>query len=161
MIGESMLLRESLERRLGFDLVLQEQFPRLTALQTIETHGRAAELRDGLRATLAHPGWCAGSTCWVRGTAPCPRRWRPLAGRGAGEPRSGHRDGHELTPHAPRRAGGGNDGCRHHPEPGHVVRSALRVLRAISTAPSSTKRRNRIRIEIVMRENMPALAVAD
>jgi LacI family transcriptional regulator len=39
--------------------------------------------------------------------------------------------------------------------PGHLVRSALRVLRAITDRAPIDEAQEQIRIEIVMRENLP------
>jgi LacI family transcriptional regulator len=156
VLGESMLLRESLERRLGFDLVLQEKFPRLQVLQTLETHGRGVELREVLRTALAHAGD-------VRGVY--------LLGAGHRALSEGLRDmglagrltviGHELTPHARAALEAGTMDAVIMQNVGHVVRSALRVLRAMTDRVPIDEGQEQIRIEIVMRENLPGLARAD
>lgn len=153
VIGESMLLRDSLERRLGFDLVLQEKFPRLTALQTLETHGRGAELRDVLRAALAHaPG--------VRGIYLLGAGHRALSEVLADMGLAGQLTviGHELTPHARAALEAGTMDAVIMQNVGHVVRSALRVLRAMTDRAPIDEGQEQIRIEIVMRENLSAPA---
>jgi LacI family transcriptional regulator len=155
VIGESMLLRDSLERRLGFDLVLQENFPRLTALQTLETHGRRAELRDVLRAALAHaPG--------VRGIYLLGAGHRALSEALADMGLAGQLTviGHELTPHARAALEAGTMDAVIMQNVGHVVRSALRVLRAMTDRAPIDEGQEQIRIEIVMHENLPGVALA-
>ncbi len=39
VLAQSMLLRDAIERRHGFDEVLQAEFPQVEALPTLETHG--------------------------------------------------------------------------------------------------------------------------
>jgi LacI family transcriptional regulator len=158
VIGESMLLRESLERRLGFDRVLQEAFPRLVALQTLETHGRAAELRDVLRRALSHAGDLRGIYMLGAGHRALSE---VLAGLGIGGSAGAGRltvIGHELTPQARAALEVGTMDAVITQNPGHVVRSALRVLRAITDRAPIDEAQEQIRIEIVMRENLPAPA---
>ncbi len=155
MIGESMLLRESLERRLGFDRVLQEAFPRLIGLPTLESHGRAEELRDVLYKALSHARD-------VRGIYLLGAGHRALASALAGMDetrRAGERGltviGHELTPQARTALETGTMDAVIMQNPGHLVRSALRVLRAITDRAPIDEAQEQIRIEIVMRENLP------
>jgi LacI family transcriptional regulator len=49
VVAQSMLLRDSVDRRRGFDAVMQAEAPRAQVLATIESHGSA----DALRAALA------------------------------------------------------------------------------------------------------------
>jgi len=156
VIGESMLLRESLERRLGFDLILQEKFPRLVALPTIETHGRRGELREGLRAVLAQSGDVRGVYLMGAGHRALSEALREmgLAGRLTVI-------GHELTPHARAALEAGTMDAVIMQNVGHVVRSALRVLRAVNDRAPIDEGQEQIRIEIVMRENLPAVARAE
>ena len=155
VIGESMLLRESLERRLGFDVVLQESFPQLVALPTLESHGRPAELAEVLREALSHAKD-------VRGIYLLGAGHRALSDALAGMGIVGQAGrtgltviGHELTPQARAALQTGTMDAVIMQNPGHVVRSALRVLRAITDRVPIDEAQEQIRIEIVMRENLP------
>jgi LacI family transcriptional regulator len=155
VIGESMLLRESLERRLGFDRVLQDRFPRLEALPTLESHGRAGELREVLYKALSNARN-------VRGIYLLGAGHRALASalEGMSEGRSPGQGsltviGHELTPQARKALETGTMDAVIMQNPGHLVRSALRVLRAITDRAPIDEAQEQIRIEIVMRENLP------
>ncbi len=152
VIGESMLLRESLERRLGFDLILQARFPRLIALQTLETHGRGSELRSAVTAALAHAGDVQGIYLMGAGH-------RALSEALAGMGLAGRLTviGHELTPQARAALEAGTIDAVIMQNVGHVVRSAARVLRAITDRTPIDEGQEQIRIEIVMRENLPPL----
>jgi LacI family transcriptional regulator len=152
VVGESMLLRESLERRLGFDLILQKRFAHLTALQTLETHGRATELAAVLREALAH-------SSDVRGIYLLGAGHRALSEALAGTGQAGRLTviGHELTPQARAALESGTMDAVIMQNPGHVVRSALRVLRAINDRAPIDEAQEQIRIEIVMRENLPPI----
>ena len=150
VIGESMLLRESLERRLGFDLVLQESFPQIEVLQTLETHGRGREMSGVLREALAH-------SADVRGIYLLGAGHRALSDALAEMGLTGRLTviGHELTAQARSALESGTMDAIIMQNPGHVVRSALRVLRAISDRTPIDEAQEQIRIEIVMRENLP------
>lgn len=150
VIGESMLLRESLERRLGFDLILQARFPGLVALQTLETHGRAEELRAAVEAALVHAGD-------VRGIYLMGAGHRALSDTLAGMGLAGRLTviGHELTPQSRAALEAGTIDAIIMQNVGHVVRSATRVLRAITDKTPIDEGQEQIRIEIVMRENLP------
>lgn len=153
VIGESMLLRESLERRLGFDLVLQEKFPGIVALPTLESHGRGAEVGAVLRAALAHAPQ-------VRGVYLLGAGHRALSEALAARGLAGGITviGHELTPQARAALEAGTMDAVIMQNVGHVVRSALRVLRAITDREPIDEGQEQIRIEIVMRENLPQRA---
>ena len=54
VIAESMQSRDSLERRLGFDAIMNESFPQLRPLPSLETYGNEARARDVIAANLAN-----------------------------------------------------------------------------------------------------------
>lgn len=56
VIAESMGSRDSLERRIGFDLEINDNFPRLRVLPSLETYGNEDRAHAIIRASLAaHP----------------------------------------------------------------------------------------------------------
>ena len=63
--------------------------------------------------------------------------------------------GHELTPHARAALTAGTMDAVITQNVGHVVRSALRVLRAKTDRVPIVSSQEQIRIEIVIRENLP------
>lgn len=150
VVGQSMLLRDSIERRRGFDEILRSDFPGIEALQTIETHGSAAALERALAEFMGHSGPPDGIYLLGSGA-------RALAAL-LDQHDLGTRPvliGHELTPFT--RAGllSGRFDAIVSQNLGHVARSALRVLRALADRSPIDFGQERLRIEIVTRENLP------
>ena len=150
VVTNSLRSRDSLDRRLGFDRVASEDFPRLRALPTAESYDDPARMEAvALEAALSRPK-LVGVYSMGSGNTPLLRALR----------RSGRLDelvviGHELTP-ATRRALIENEmAAVISQDVGHLARSALRVLRAACDAAPVFEAQERIRIEIVLRENLP------
>lgn len=147
--------RDSVERRLGFDSLMAERFPHIEVLPSIEGHddretierivGAALHARDGIRAVYSLAGGHRALT-----TA--------LERRGLAEQLIVV--AHELTPHARLSLANGHFDAVITQNLGHVARSALRVLRALSDRVPIDAAQEDIRIEIVLRENLPALDTA-
>ncbi len=150
VVAESMLLRDAIERRRGFDEVLLAEFPQAEALPTLETHGAPEALAAGLREIL--------SSVEIGGVY--------LLG-------SGHRAltaalgelgllgkviviGHELTRHSRAALESRAIHAVIAQNPGHLARSTLRVLRAKADNMPIDEGQEQLRIEIVLRENLPA-----
>jgi len=151
VLSDSMLLRESIERRLGFDEVMQARFPQIEVLPSLETHGQRALLHDILSQTLAqHPD--------IGGIYSLGSGQRALTSSLCDLGRAGQMVviGHELTPHVRVSLESGAMDAVITQNVGHVVRSALRVLRAKSDRIPFDSSQEQIRIEIVIRENLPA-----
>ena len=153
VLAQSMLLRESIERRLGFDEILQRDFPKVTALQTLESHGVPQLLRHVMAEMLSHAPDISGIYLLGSGhrTLTQVLQERGLAGRIVVV-------GHELTPHAAVALQDGSMTAVITQNVGHLVRSALRVLRAKIDRTSIDIGQEQIRIEIVIRENLPTMA---
>lgn len=156
VLAQSMLLRESIERRLGFDEVMLRDFPQVTALPTLETHGSAATLAEVMRETLRSNPDLGGIYLMGGGQ-------RAL---GAVLDRLGPAGrivvvAHELTPHARAALQSGRMDAVVTQNVGHLVRSALRVLRARTDRMPIDEGQEQIRIEIVIRENLPAEAMQE
>ncbi len=150
VLAESMLLRDSIERRRGFDEVIQTDFPALDVLPTLETHGSSELLHrlagDRLAATPDIRGiYLLGSG--HRALAALLRE-RGLLGRFVVI-------GHELTPHTRAALLAGHLDAVIAQNPGHLARSALRVLRAKADRQPIDEGQERLRIEVVIRENLP------
>ncbi|MEM6711833.1 MAG: LacI family DNA-binding transcriptional regulator [Pseudomonadota bacterium] len=150
VIVSSTHARGQVERRLGFDAVLSEAFPNLTALPSLEGYDDGERTYAVVnRALDAHDDVVGiyGAGAGTRGMT------RAIAERGL----SDHLViiGHDLTTHA-------EDGLRNglidvviNQNVGHLVRSATRILRAQCDGRTIIESQERIRIEIVLRENLP------
>ena len=55
VLSDSMLLRESIERRLGFDGVMQARFPGIEVLPSLEAHGQGALLQLNFAFQIRQP----------------------------------------------------------------------------------------------------------
>lgn len=150
VVADSMQLRDSIERRRGFDEVMQERFPALAVLPTIETHGRAEALREALSGQLDAFGSVVG--IYLLGSG-----HRALAAllKARGELGRYVVIGHELTPHTRAALLSGHLDAVIAQNPGHLARSALRVLRAKAERQPIDEGQERLRIEVVIRENLP------
>lgn len=151
VVAQSMLLRDSIERRRGFDEVMQADFPRIEVLPTIESHGSLATLREGLLETVRSEGEPQGVYLLGSGTRHLAEVVEDL----------GLCDrpviiSHDLTPFAREALREGWLDAVVTQNIGHLARSALRVLRALADGMEIDHGQERLRIEIVMRENMPA-----
>jgi len=151
VIAQSMLLRESIERRRGFDEVLLRDFPRIEALQTIETHGSSDVLRQSVTEALRNFPGIGGIYLLGSGHRALQNVLSDLGLTGRNVI-----IGHELTPHTRAALEAGQLDAIITQNVGHLARSALRVLRAkIDRAPIDMGQ-EQLRIEIVIRENIPA-----
>lgn len=150
VLARSMLLRESIERRLGLDAVLARDFPAVVARPSLEGRGDQAAAARALAAQTARLGPALGvyllgaDVGALDALPPAPDGARPVV------------IAHELTPGARAALGDGRIDAVITQDLGHVARSALRVLRARSDGVAIDPAQERIRIEIVIRENLPA-----
>ncbi len=150
VVASSMQARDSLERRLGFDQVMAERFPGLHVLPSLETYDDADRTDQILRTALAADDQICG--VYILG-AGVQKVVEALV-------QAGRLDrltvlAHELTPYARQALSDGHLDAVISQDVGHVVRSALRVLRAKTDGLSTIPSQERIRIEIMMKENMP------
>ena len=144
-----MQSRDSLERRLGFDEVVAEDFPGVRALPSLETHGDPARMAQVVAAALrAHPD-VAGIYSLGSGNKPLLETLRRV-GRPAGLVVIAH----ELTPVTRRALEDREIDAVITQNVGHLVRSALRVLKAKCDRTRIFEAQERIRIEILLRENL-------
>jgi LacI family transcriptional regulator len=130
VLGQSLLARDMIERRRGFDEVMQRDFPGIEVLQSLETHGSPATLRQVVAEMLAN--------------APDVRGIYAMGGG-------------SRTPHVRTALEQGSITAVITQNLGHLARSTLRVLRAKADHQPLDEGQEQIRIEIVLRENLPAL----
>ena len=153
VLAQSMLLRDSIERRLGFDEVMLRDFPQIAALQTLESHGSTQVLRQVVTEMVRNAPDIGGIYLLGSGHRALARVLDELqlTGRVVIV-------GHELTPHARAALLAGTMDAVITQNVGHLVRSALRVLRAKTDRVPIDEGQEQIRIEIVIRENLPERA---
>lgn len=151
VIGQSLLARDMIERRRGFDEVMLRDFPAVEVLPSLETHGSGRLLRQVVAETLANaPG--------VRGIYAMGNGHRSLTQviDEMGLSRRLTVICHELTPHVRAALEAGTVTAVITQNLGHLARSTLRVLRAKADHLPLDAGQEQIRIEIVLRENLPS-----
>ncbi|MFK7835504.1 MAG: LacI family DNA-binding transcriptional regulator [Sulfitobacter sp.] len=146
----SMLARDHLERRLGFDEVMARDFPQLKVLASLEGRDDPDLIERLLPGTLAEApeiigiySSAAGNEGLLRFFATQAPSTRPVV------------VAHELTPLSRRALGNGMFDAVISQDSGHLVRSAVRVMRAKSDNMPINTPQERIRIDVYLKENMP------
>ena len=150
LVTNSMRSRDSLERRLGFDAVMQADFPHLTVIPTIESFDDPERMEELVFGLLIRKPQLAGLYSMGSGNLSVLRALRRSARAGDISVIM-----HELTP--PTRAAllANEIDAVIAQNVGHLVRSAIRVLRSLSDKMPIFEPQERLRIEIVLRENLP------
>ena len=151
VITGSQLARDHLERRKGFDEVMAAEFPQLEVMASIIGRDDPILLRSLLPDVFsAYPD--------IRGIY-------SSAGGNPGlieylEQTGHHKDivviAHELTPVCRAALENGVFDALISQDTGHLVRSAVRLLKATADSAPFDHTQERIRIDIYLRENMPA-----
>ncbi len=152
VVVSSMLARDMVERRLGFDAVMAERFPGLETLASVEGHDDAELTAAVTAACLAENRDVIGVYAAAAGT-----RGVTAALSSAGPAEPPVVVAHELTPHTRSALESGAIDAVIAQDPGHIARSTLRILRAKADGQPIQAAQERIRIEIVLRENLPGL----
>lgn len=149
VIAETMRARDSLERRLGFDEVINADFPHLAVLPSLETYGEAERTEQIIRRSFAsHPNiagiYVLGSEARV-----------PLHVIGQQAIRAKPVIiAHERTPFTENGLITQQIDALITQDPGHLVRSAIRILRARCDRREVLASQEKIRIEVLLRENL-------
>jgi len=149
VIAQSMQSRDSLERRLGFDRELAASFPGLRALPSLETYGNAARARSIMSRCLEANRDIAGLYIMASEA-----RIPLMAVETLDLPPSVVRIAHERTPFTEQALRERTlDGVIAQ-DAGHLVRSAVRRLKAIVDRRETLGSQETIRIEILLRTNI-------
>ncbi len=156
VLSRSMQSHDSVERRSGFDDVMQKQFPHLEVLPTIEGHDNAQRIRHAINQTLQLYNDVQGIYSLSSGNQQLGDTLSQLQ----------NADdfvviAHELTPHNRLALETGTFDAVITQNIGHIVRSAIRVLRAKSDRLDIDRGQEKVRIEIVLKENLVALNHGD
>lgn len=150
VIAGSMLLRDHVERRMGFEQVMRAEFPGLATLPVIEgrddvarTGGALADLMAGGPGIVGLYNIGAGNRGVIETLrAACPGE-RPVV------------IAHELSIHTRAALREGLFHAIINQDAGHEARSALRLLRAYADGAQVVEEQERIRVEIYLRDNLP------
>ncbi len=145
----SMLARDMVDRRLGFDEVLAARYPHLQTLPSLEGHDdRDLTSRITAACLASHDNvvaiYVAGAG--ARGVNEAVRK-AGLAGRLVVV-------AHELTGHTRSGLEDGSIDAVIAQDTGHLARSALRVLRAKADRQAIDSGQEQIRITVLLRENL-------
>jgi LacI family transcriptional regulator len=149
VLVSSMQARDNVERRLGFDQVMAESFPGIEVLPSIENHDDEETTTRLVSEVLRKRPDITGIYSVGHGSQALVEVLR------------GHERRHAITLIAHELTKVTREALRDHlmdavisQNVGHIVRSALRVLRAKSDGRDIVSSQERIRIEIVVRENL-------
>lgn len=149
VIAETMSARDSLERRLGFDAVINADYPHLTALPSLETHGDAKRTEQIIKTTFASNPDVAGiyilsseARVPLQAVTETPRVGQPVI------------VAHERTPFTEAALLSKRIDALITQDPGHLVHSAIRILRAGCDGREVLASQEKIRVEILFRENL-------
>lgn len=149
VVGETMQLRNEIDRRHGFDAVLQAGFPALRALPSLEMRRDADRARRIVRTAAAGARQLVGvyvlsteARAAVDAIAQIESspNWIVIA--------------HERTSFTEAALRDGRLDALIAQDPGHLVRSATRRLRAACEGRQPIASQETIRIEILLRDNM-------
>lgn len=149
VVAETMHSRDSLERRLGFDEVINADYPGLCVLPSLETRGEAERTDRIIRQSFARNPEIAG--VYILGSeARLPLETVTQLTAGS------HRlvIAHERTPFTEAALLSRQIDALITQDPGHLVRSALRILRARSDRREVLASQEKIRIEVLIAENL-------
>ncbi len=149
VIADSIQSRDSLERRSGFDTVINASFPHLGALPSLETNG-SEERAERIISTAfrLHRNIVGVYILSSEARVPlCVIRQTPAA-------QSAVVVAHERTPATVDALVDGTLDAVITQDPGHLVRSAIRKLRALTDMRSTLQSQEKIRVEILLKTNI-------
>lgn len=150
VVTNSLRSRDSVERRFGFDEVMARDFPGVTVLPSVEAHDDpvrmariVAEVVGRRERLVGVYSMGSGNLTLLEALRARPRPARPVV------------IAHELTPATRAALIDGEIDAVIAQNVGHLVRSSVRVLRNLCDDLPIYEAQERLRIEIVLRENLP------
>ncbi|WP_420413837.1 LacI family DNA-binding transcriptional regulator [Roseibium sp.] len=149
VVTNSMTSRDSIERRFGLDEVLMRDFPQIHALPTIEFYDDPQRIQQTLKAAFTSYQDIVGVYSMGSGNAVMLE-----ALRGCVDDNRLVIVAHDLTAVTRQALLDGEVDAVITQNVGHLVRSALRVLRAKCDGAEILEAQEQIRVEITMRENL-------
>ncbi len=149
VITDTMQSRDSLERRLGFDALINRLYPQLIVLPSLETHSDSERALQIVKTTLAAHTDLVG--LYIMGS----EARLPLEALRSIDDKTRHIIiAHERTPATLAALRTDNLDAVITQDPGHLVRSAVRILRAKCENRQTVASQEKIRIEILISENL-------
>lgn len=149
VITDTMQSRDSLDRRLGFDEVINKDFRDLKVLPSLETHSDLARIHKIIKTIFAsHKDLVA---LYIMGSE-AREILEAVELFGAHLPHL--KIAHERTPSTERALRNGTLDAVITQDPGHLVRSAVRILRANCENRATLASQEKIRIEILLADNL-------
>ncbi|KPA23242.1 Catabolite control protein A [Shimia sp. SK013] len=149
VIAESMQSRDSLERRLGFDSELRQHFPSMRVLPSLETYGNYERAHDIIANTVQNNPDLAGLYVMSSEARTPLTIVNELCGTA-----SFIKIAHERTPFTEAELRAGRLDSIIAQDPGHLVRSAVRKLKATVDGRQPKSSQERIRVEVILRTNL-------
>jgi len=149
VVSESMRSRDSLERRIGFDAEMTQNFPNLRALPSLETYGDEERAEQIIQSAIMNNSDLIGVYV-LSSEARVPMTILNE------KMNTNHliKIAHERTPFTEAALKDGQlDGVIAQ-DPGHLVRSAVRKLKAITDKRVAKGSQERIRVEVLLRTNI-------
>ncbi|MEL6521068.1 MAG: LacI family DNA-binding transcriptional regulator [Pseudomonadota bacterium] len=150
VVTNSVSSRDSLERRLGFDTVMTSDFSHLTVLPTVESHGDPDRMARIVKQVVAHRrrligvySMGSGNTTLLSALQACGQLQDLIV------------LAHELTPAMRKALQNDEVAAIIAQNVGHLARSSLRALRSLCDGVPIFEPQERVRIEVVLRENLP------
>jgi len=150
LIAGSLALRDHIERQFGFEQVMTHEFPSLTVLPVRESRDDWRKLEEMTAQLLNEHPDLVGLYNVGGGT-----RGIVSGLEAAGRARGIVFIAHELTDPTRRALIRGTIDAIINQDPGHEVRSAVRVLMAKADNVPLIESQERIRIDIFLRDNLP------
>ncbi|MDO6616483.1 MULTISPECIES: LacI family DNA-binding transcriptional regulator [Pacificibacter] len=149
VISESMRSRDSLERRIGFDTELNKNFGFLQALPSLETYGDEDRAQTIITNAVQNNANLVGIYI-MSSEARVPLQIL----NDLGQTTNLIKIAHERTPYTENALKTFKIDAVIAQDPGHLVRSAIRKLKAIKDKRVAIGSQERIRIEVLLRTNI-------
>lgn len=149
VIAETMQSRDSIERRLGFDSVINSEFKELSVLPTLETYNDPIRTKEVVNNAL-------NSHSDIKGIYILSSEARIIMNAIKKIPRISEltKIAHERTTYTTNALEQKELDAVITQDTGHLVRSAIRTLRAKTDKREIVESQERIRIEILLKENL-------
>lgn len=149
VVTETMQARDSIERRLGFDEVMNRDYPDLQPLPSLETYGHPSRTRQVIANAFSNnPDIVGAYVLSAEARSPVEAIISMPGARGV------VCIAHERTPFTESALKSDDLDAIIAQNPGHLVRSAIRILRARSDGREPLASQEKIRIEILLKENL-------
>ena len=148
VLAETMRAQESIERRLGFDKVINTYFPSLQVLPSLETHADPARTREVVKRSIEQNQIVAVYVMSAEARVPVKSVAEFL------DLNDVLVITHERTPFTVHHLRKGTIDAIIAQNPGHAVRSATRVMKARSENREPVVSQETLRIEVLLPDNL-------